>query len=71
MNHSKWQKVKDPAILVAKLTEETGEVAKAFLDGFEADTVVGRSNADKNLAEELEHVEFIIGRIRDVAILGI
>lgn len=70
MNRAKWQNVSSPGLLVVKLAEETGEVAKAYLDHYESDTHAERTKAHQDLMEELEHVEFIVGRIRELARLG-
>lgn len=70
MNKVKWKQCREPGILVAKLAEETGEVAKAYLDWATAKSLDESGKARENWAEELEHVEFIAGRIREEMGLG-
>jgi len=63
MNREKWEQYQPNAVRIAKLTEETGEVAKAYLDWQDACAKVGPSSLSAlsrrdHLLEELEHVEF-------------
>lgn len=66
MNHAKWEATRSTSMLVIKLAEETGEVAKAHLDVQEARTEGQYSRAQENLMEEIDHVIFIAGRLKEL-----
>lgn len=63
MNREKWEKYQPPPVRLAKLVEEVGEVAEAYLDLMDATAKVGPGSLSAltrrdHLLEELEHVEF-------------
>lgn len=59
MNSKKWRECRSVSRLTIKLAEETGEVAKAYLDVVEASTEILRRRALTHLRTEVEHVTFI------------
>lgn len=66
MNRAKWENCHSTPRLVIKLAEETGEVAKAHLDMVEAKDAEVFMWAEDNLREEIDHVLFIAGRLKEL-----
>lgn len=70
MNRDKWKNPEIPlGVLIAKLSEETGEVANAYADAYELwakDEVPNDVAAEtvSHMIEELKHVEFIARELR-------
>lgn len=68
MNRERWAKVKSPAILALKLSEEAAEVGTEITDAFhERGNEYLHQFTTETLGKmltELEHVEFIAGLLK-------
>lgn len=70
MNKNRWRNCRSASRLVAKLAEETGEVASAYLDVLDCTNDGSRLAAKRNLLNELSHVRFIGNCLENLVMEG-